>query len=74
MQEQQLEHEKDRVEREMIDKYNAGELVARESAPSDKRVRFDGNTDSTPSHGAPKRRLNINAVSAAAEVISSYIF
>lgn len=70
MQEQQLEHEKDRIEREMADKYNAGELIARESVPSEKRVRFDGNADSTPSH-APKRRLNISTVSAAAEVISN---
>lgn len=69
MQEQQLEHEKDRVEREMIDKYNAGELVANQKSSSDKRVKFDAQeVESTPAH-APRKRLNISSVSASAEVI-----
>lgn len=68
MQEQQLEHEKDQVEREMIDRYNAGELKAREAVPSEKRTRFDAkeSVSSTP-QGAPRRRLDISAVSAAAD-------
>ncbi|KAI6241209.1 Splicing factor 3B subunit 1 [Aphelenchoides fujianensis] len=71
MAEQQLEHEKDRLEREMVDKYNAGELVAvreKEAPSAEKRVRFDGGNepDATPSAG-PRRRLNIQSVSAVAE-------
>lgn len=70
MQERQLEHDKDRIERELVAKYHAGELVVNESAPPEKRVRFDAaETDSAVIHG-PRRRLNIGSVSATAEVVS----
>ena len=72
MQENQIEREKDRVERQMIDKLNAGELVATDTATDssgDKRVRFSASDDvgATPARG-PRRRLDIQSVSAAAEV------
>ncbi|KAI6178396.1 Splicing factor 3B subunit 1 [Aphelenchoides besseyi] len=71
MQEQQLEHEMDKIEREMIDKQKAGELVARDSHEplSKKRNQYDAqdDVDSTPSKAAPRRRLNLMSVSAAAE-------
>ena len=72
MNENRLEHEKDRVEREMIDKYKSGELVAKETAPPGKRVRFDQKeeVDATPAQGR-HQRLNLGggSISAAAEVI-----
>lgn len=71
MNEQRLEHEKDQIERELVDNYKSGKLVAKEIAPPEKRVRFDqqGDVEATPA-GGRRQRLNIggSSISAAAEV------
>jgi len=74
MQEHRLEHEMNNLEREMLDKYNKGELQVNDSAAMEKRVRADKYEQPTPSatlSSGPRRRLNIASVSAAAEAPSN---
>ncbi|KAI6182587.1 Splicing factor 3B subunit 1 [Aphelenchoides bicaudatus] len=67
MNEQRLEHEKDKVERELIDKYKSGDLKANDSVPPEKKVRFDQKDVDPAPGGVPRRRLDLGAVSIAAE-------
>lgn len=72
MQERDLEAENRQVERELADKYNAGELT--EVVP-EKRQRMDEDDipSSTPSQ-RPKRRLDISKPLSAVAVVSLLFF